>query len=702
MGSEGTSPTRDMLLDTFSMLPATPVDGTLQSVLHDRLASGLGQPGYNGDRMLDTFAMLPATPVDGGLQDALHARVSQPSLAPINTPMDRVNATDAAPTFAELTQQLGARDAPVPAPSYDRPVDPRIVQTILGEAGGQGDLGEAGVAQTIMNRSQEDPNHIIDPVDVVMAPSQFSTWNALDNGGNNPGKYQPGTPAYEQAEKLFRDVRDNAYDFTGGATHYYNPNIADPNWADPNAPGTEKLYDTINIGDHAYLPRVAPGDRASMVDNPALRMSIAAGGIGPDPVRVADVPVSSGGGLDSALAYQNSVFAPRGRAEPLGAGGQYGISDMARAAQSNLDQLPAGNRLAYGDEVITPAQRAINDVMNVDMPRPRPRAVGEATMGGGDGPLMAGVDETLPLPGMIPGARPYVMPPAEEPSVWDNVVDMSGKVLEHSALGGVVKELFPDFWYGMGETVKGGATGGSSSLASVGGYDKWGDPTSPRDSLSPATHSEGGSAGLAAAVQAFIDANGNGVDDRYETVLPGGAGTGGRNALFPDMPPYRPGIDDEWRYFRGPGYADGGLVDALPPDVAPEPPPETDVSPFAGMDPRVAIIAAAEDALEGSSAEPEKAIKAFVDAFGEEALKQLATQVKSGMALSKGKPRMIEGPGGPKDDAVPALIDGQTPAALSAGEVVIPADAVAAAGEGDPRAGADKLMALSDQLSQSA
>jgi hypothetical protein len=204
--------------------------------------------------------------------------------------------------------------------------------------------------------------------------------------------------------------------------------------------------------------------------------------------------------------------------------------------------------------------------------------------------------------------------------------------------------------------------------------------------------------GAGAGLEGFIDSNGNGIDDRVEGYTPPAqvASLTPRSARFPTMPPYRPGVDDEWRYFTGPGYAEGGLVDAMPME---EPVPD---SPYSGMDPRVSIIAAAEDALEGDSANPEQAIRAFVEAFGEEALQQLAAQVKSGMSLKRGKPRVVEGPGGPTDDAVPAMIDGVQPAALSAGEVVIPADAVEAVGGGDPYEGADRLMALSEQLAQSA
>ena len=57
-------------------------------------------------------------------------------------------------------------------------------------------------------------------------------------------------------------------------------------------------------------------------------------------------------------------------------------------------------------------------------------------------------------------------------------------------------------------------------------------------------------------------------------------------------------------------------------------------------------------------------------------------------------PSVIDGPGDGSSDSVPAQIDGQTPAALSSGEFVIPADAVAHIGNGSSQAGARKLQAM--------
>ena len=62
--------------------------------------------------------------------------------------------------------------------------------------------------------------------------------------------------------------------------------------------------------------------------------------------------------------------------------------------------------------------------------------------------------------------------------------------------------------------------------------------------------------------------------------------------------------------------------------------------------------------------------------------------------------RLVRGPGGPKDDAIPARINGVQEARLSDGEFVMTADAVRNAGDGDPRVGADRLMELNEMLAK--
>lgn len=271
-----------------------------------------------------------------------------------------------------------------------------------------------------------------------------------------------------------------------------------------------------------------------------------------------------------------------------------------------------------------------------------------------------------------------------KPTVWDNVVDGAGQLLEHTTLGGIVKHLFPDMWYGGGEMVKGIDDGGRAYTGVdpqmlSGGGDSYG---------SEGTGGTGGPMAPPSEVPSFPDVNHNGIDDRLEGLIPG---FGARHAVFPGMPPYNPGVDNEWLYFR-PGMADGGIVGYA--EGGP-------VSPLAEQDPRVAVIAAAEDAIEdivaGGKPDEEEtaALKKFVEMFGDGALKLLHDNVKAGMKMNQkgGKGgRAIEGPGGPKDDAIPAVLDNGQPTALSDGEFVMSADAVAGAG------GPEAMQELHDRL----
>ena len=365
--------------------------------------------------------------------------------------------------------------------------------------------------------------------------------------------------------------------------------------------------------------------------------------------------------------------------------------------------------------------------LSPNMPRPRPERSGEVPARpalavdpwSGDMPpsnTNPSPAEEL-LPGMVPGAQPIQPAEEKEPTVWDRAVDMAGGAMENTLLGGAVKSLFPDFWYGAGETFKGnGNSVGAERLQDQGnGLDYWGDPTSPRQAHQGS--SDGSSAGPdREQLVGFIDLNGNGIDDRLEGYTPTPSGPippavapqiNYGNAFFPDMPPYNPGVSAEWQYFRPKGYAGGGLVEyaegGAVEAVASQSP---NGAPMGGLDPRITIIADAEDALEGESPNPEEAIALFVQMFGQDALEILKTNVQSGMTLrgyQRKKPRMakgrfIEGEGGPTDDAIPAVIDGERPAALSDGEFVLPAAAVRGAGDGDKNKGAVKLEQLSAML----
>jgi len=331
-------------------------------------------------------------------------------------------------------------------------------------------------------------------------------------------------------------------------------------------------------------------------------------------------------------------------------------------------------------------------------------------------------------------ASSYVDPGAPvdptEPSTWDNVVDNTGKLLSHSGLGAIVSTLFPDLWSSGGDMMKGLFDGERGTATANGDFTRW----DPREGVSMG----GGSSFSRDATGyvdttpsrlppgknvppggAFPDLNHNGIDDRLEGYtgpdtqppIPPPAAYG-RTAQFPDMPPYNPGRDDEWLYFlnnhladggmvEAPAYADGGMVEA---------PTYADGGAIDQSDPRVQLIGQTEDVLERLKAgeKPDEAaartLKAFVAQFGDAALKSLHDNVGEGMSMKSG--RLIKGPGGPKDDAVPAVIveEGSTvsPAKLSNNEFVMPVSAVEGIGEGDVEIGAQRMQELADRLSQKA
>ena len=124
------------------------------------------------------------------------------------------------------------------------------------------------------------------------------------------------------------------------------------------------------------------------------------------------------------------------------------------------------------------------------------------------------------------------------------------------------------------------------------------------------------------------------------------------------------------------------------------------------------IIEEAMSAIRGEHPRPEQAIEAFVSRYGEEALNMLVEAVKEEMAFEEtggGQVELanegfglIDGPGGGRDDLVPATL--KTPEndkkeyLLSRGEFLLPSDVVSGIGDGSSSAGEEELMALIDRV----
>jgi hypothetical protein len=123
----------------------------------------------------------------------------------------------------------------------------------------------------------------------------------------------------------------------------------------------------------------------------------------------------------------------------------------------------------------------------------------------------------------------------------------------------------------------------------------------------------------------------------------------------------------------GGGWAGGGLIKLQEGGVV-----------DGGMKLEEEVIAA----VLGQHPNPDEVFKRYIDAYGEEGLMELLSMIEQ-MIPQQG--RMVDGAGGGLDDAIPAMIDGEQPAALSKDEYVIPADVVAHAGDGSSDAGGRKF-----------
>ena len=131
---------------------------------------------------------------------------------------------------------------------------------------------------------------------------------------------------------------------------------------------------------------------------------------------------------------------------------------------------------------------------------------------------------------------------------------------------------------------------------------------------------------------------------------------------------------------RSLNFQEGGLVDAGIGSLDPEGEQE--------------IVVNAKLAAIGRHPNPEAALMAYAERFGVEALKQLMR----GVTLKPGEGEALQGQGGGMADLIPAVIDGEQPARLSSGEVVVPSDVVSGVGDGDTEAGAARLKDMMAQI----
>jgi hypothetical protein len=148
-------------------------------------------------------------------------------------------------------------------PVTDRP-DPEslddeqvLARTLWGEARGESHEGRVAVACVILNRVSRAQAHRKSKGsrfwwgetvnEVCLQPWQFSCWN-----GDDPNL--PKMLAVGETDGAFCDclaiarqaLAGQLADITGGATHYINPKLANPDWA-------ARVVETARIGRHVFF-----------------------------------------------------------------------------------------------------------------------------------------------------------------------------------------------------------------------------------------------------------------------------------------------------------------------------------------------------------------------------------------------------------------------------------------------------------------
>jgi hypothetical protein len=112
------------------------------------------------------------------------------------------------------------------------------------------------------------------------------------------------------------------------------------------------------------------------------------------------------------------------------------------------------------------------------------------------------------------------------------------------------------------------------------------------------------------------------------------------------------------------------------------------------------IVAMTVAAIRGEVENADEVISQFLDLYGPEAFMELRNAVLQDIVPGAQTEGMVSGQGGGQDDMVEGMIGTQRPVAVSPGEYIIPADAVALAGGGYSGDGAKFFDGLVDDIRQ--
>ena len=122
-----------------------------------------------------------------------------------------------------------------------------MARTIATEAGGESLKGQIGVGYVILNRTLSKWQGKDTVTEIIKSPYQFSVWNK--NSKVDPNAIKPDDDSYKTALKVIEGITSSKYkDPTGGASYYWNPNVAKrKSWMSP----AEK-ENKLTIGKHTF------------------------------------------------------------------------------------------------------------------------------------------------------------------------------------------------------------------------------------------------------------------------------------------------------------------------------------------------------------------------------------------------------------------------------------------------------------------
>ena len=307
-----------------------------------------------------------------------------------------------------------------------------IIDTLIAEAGGQGEESMRRVAETILNRSSIRG---LSPEQVVQQPYQYTGYS---NPGPGAVRSQNNPAVRAIAEAAWRTAQQPG-DPTGGADHYYAPGtISQPSWARGMTP-------TGQFGGHNYYSSrpIPPGEIPNTV---ASALSVTQPRVAPNPATqspdLAQMrnPIMSSSARNAQVTPSSNVPLPRSR--PSAPDIVTPTMASLNAQRPNINASRAGDMLAASPTPYTPRLTDAGDnIYSYHIPDMTPTAIV-----GGIGSLtpsparqrLPDIPRTIPGQSQIERAAANVRPaaPAASPSTVAPAQNMlSRDSVANAALG---------------------------------------------------------------------------------------------------------------------------------------------------------------------------------------------------------------------------------------------------------------------------